>query len=131
MPIIHVEFAAGRTREQKAQVAEALTEAAVRIAGTKYLPVAREDVYVRFSESPVENLAKGGSLDVDIPIIHMELLVGRSQAQKRDLAKAFCKAVAEGAGSVALPVDESDVVVIFVENRKKNSSTGAVLHSDE
>lgn len=131
MPIIHVEFATGRTREQKARIAQELTEAAARIAGTKYLPVAPEDVYVRFSETPAENLAKDGSLGIDIPIVHMELLAGRSQAQKRAMSKEFCQIVASGAACDDQPVKESEVVVIFVENRKKNSSTGAVLHSDE
>jgi 4-oxalocrotonate tautomerase len=94
------------------------------------LPVKREDVNIIFEETTDDNTAVGGVFHSN-PIIHMELLLGRTQEQKRQLATAFTDAMVRLASTPTHPVKREDVIVIFVENLKENSATGAVLHSDE
>jgi len=57
MPIIKVEMLEGRNKEQKARLAQALTQVVVEIAQTK-----EESVTVVFSEYPRENWAQKGKL---------------------------------------------------------------------
>ncbi|MBS7643007.1 tautomerase family protein [Candidatus Bathyarchaeota archaeon] len=57
MPIVIVEFFEGRTSEQKARLAKAITDAMVEIAGAK-----AENVTVIFHDLPKTNLAKAGVL---------------------------------------------------------------------
>jgi 4-oxalocrotonate tautomerase len=57
MPIVTVELIPGRTEDQKQQLAEAMTEAMVKIAGST-----RENVWVKFIEIPRENWSIGGTL---------------------------------------------------------------------
>ena len=57
MPIVKVEMYAGRTKEQKAELAKAITDAVVDIAKTT-----AEDTIVVFTDVDRENWAKGGIL---------------------------------------------------------------------
>lgn len=57
MPIVKVEMYAGRTKEQKAELAKAITEAVVEIAKTT-----ADDTIVVFTDVERENWAKGGIL---------------------------------------------------------------------
>jgi 4-oxalocrotonate tautomerase len=57
MPIVIVEFFEGRTSEQKARLAKAITDAMVEIAGAK-----AENVTVIFHDLPKTNVAKAGVL---------------------------------------------------------------------
>ena len=55
MPIVRVEMWPGRTQEQKAELARAITEAVVNIARTT-----PEETIVIFQDVARENWAKGG-----------------------------------------------------------------------
>ena len=55
MPIVKVEMWPGRTQEQKAELARAITDAVVSIARTT-----PEDTIVIFQDVARENWAKGG-----------------------------------------------------------------------
>lgn len=57
MPIIRIEMLAGRTHEQKAQLARAITDAVVTIGKTK-----PESTWVVFQDVAKENWAEGGIL---------------------------------------------------------------------
>jgi 4-oxalocrotonate tautomerase len=57
MPIIRIEMAAGRTAEQKRELAEALTRETVRIVGTS-----PSSVMVIIEDVAKENWAVGGKL---------------------------------------------------------------------
>ena len=57
MPIIRVEMWSGRTTEQKAELAEALTDAIVRIGKTS-----AEHTIVLFEDIDKDNWAEGGKL---------------------------------------------------------------------
>ncbi|MDP2937581.1 MAG: 2-hydroxymuconate tautomerase [Dehalococcoidia bacterium] len=57
MPIIRVEMFPGRTKEQKAKLAEAITQVMVDIGGAP-----RDHTWVVFREEPKENWAIGGKL---------------------------------------------------------------------
>lgn len=61
MPIIHVEMWKGPTKEVKARLAEAFTEAVNRIA-----EIPSEHVRVLFTEFEMEDWAIGGRLASDI-----------------------------------------------------------------
>ena len=57
MPIITICMKEGRTKDQKAQLAKEITEAVVRVAGTK-----PENVNIVINDYPAENLAHAGKL---------------------------------------------------------------------
>ena len=57
MPTLHVELFEGRTKEQKAALAHELTQACVRVLGSK-----PEGVDVIFVDVKKENWASGGVL---------------------------------------------------------------------
>lgn len=57
MPIVRVEMLAGRTEDQKQKLAEIITEAMVKVAGSK-----SDDTYVVFEDVAKENWAVGGRL---------------------------------------------------------------------
>jgi len=61
MPIIRVSLWAGRTKEEKAALAEALTEVMVRVG-----KVPPQAVTVQFEELPKENWATGGKLHTEL-----------------------------------------------------------------
>jgi 4-oxalocrotonate tautomerase len=65
MPILRVSLWTGRTKDQKAQLAKALTDTMVDVA-----KVPAEAVTIQFDELPQENWATGGKL-------HSELFKGR------------------------------------------------------
>ena len=56
MPVVRVSFYEGRSREQKREIAEAITEALVRVAGSK-----REAVNVLFDSFGREDWMIGGA----------------------------------------------------------------------
>jgi len=60
MPIVRVEMWPGRTHQQKAELAKAITEAVVRIAKTT-----PEATIVIFQDVPKEDWAQGGVLASD------------------------------------------------------------------
>ena len=66
MPILRVSLWAGRTKEQKAELAEALTDTMVKVA-----KVPPEAVTIMFEELPKENWASRG-------VLHSELHADRS-----------------------------------------------------
>ena len=57
MPIVKIELYAGRTKEQKAELAKAITDAVVTIARTT-----ADETIVIFTDVERENWAKGGTL---------------------------------------------------------------------
>ena len=57
MPIVKVEMYAGRTKEQKAELAKAITDAVVNIARTT-----ADETIVIFTDVERENWAEGGTL---------------------------------------------------------------------
>jgi len=57
MPIIRVTWYKGRTKEQKAALAQAVTDAVVKIAGTK-----PDQTWVVFEDVEKESWAVGGKL---------------------------------------------------------------------
>jgi len=57
LPIIQIDWIEGRTREQKAQVVEEITETIVRVAKT--VP---EKVTIIINDHPRDNIAKSGRL---------------------------------------------------------------------
>jgi len=57
MPIVSINWAAGRTPEQKDKIAEAITKAIVEIGKAK-----PEAVVVLFNDLPKESIAVGGKL---------------------------------------------------------------------
>ena len=60
MPFISVEILEGRTREQRREFAEAVTEAAIKSLGAQ-----RERVRIRFIDLHPDDLARGGVLMSD------------------------------------------------------------------
>ena len=60
MPIIRVEMLTGRSKEQKAELAKALTDAIVRVANTS-----ADHTIVVFDDIDKENWAEGGKLASD------------------------------------------------------------------
>ncbi len=61
MPIVRVEMWPGRTVQQKAELAKAITDAVVRIAKTT-----PEGTIVIFEDVPKENWAQGGVLASEV-----------------------------------------------------------------
>ena len=61
MPILRVSLWTGRTKDQKAQLAKALTETMVDVA-----KVPAEAVTIQFEELPQENWATGGKLHSEL-----------------------------------------------------------------
>ena len=61
MPIVTVQMWAGRTRQQKADLAKAITEAVVNVARTT-----PESTIVVFQDIEREDWAQGGTLASDI-----------------------------------------------------------------
>ena len=57
MPIVTVEWYEGRSAEQKKEIAEKLTDLLVEVGKTQ-----REQVWVRFVDSPKSDWAIGGEL---------------------------------------------------------------------
>lgn len=57
MPYVRIEITAGRTEDQKAELAAAVTEAMERIIGSK-----PASTFVVFEDVPAENWAIGGEL---------------------------------------------------------------------
>jgi 4-oxalocrotonate tautomerase len=57
MPIITISMKEGRTKDQKAQLVKEITEAVVRVIGTK-----AESVNIVIHDQPEENLAHAGKL---------------------------------------------------------------------
>lgn len=57
MPIVRVEMIEGRTDDQKQRLAELITDAMVRVAGSK-----SEETYVVFEDVSSRNWAVGGRL---------------------------------------------------------------------
>ncbi len=60
MPMVHVQLYPGRTHQQKAELAKAITDAVVRIAKTT-----PEATHVIFTEIPKEHWANAGVLASD------------------------------------------------------------------
>lgn len=56
MPLVKISMYPGRTQQQKAEFAKAITNSAVEILKTK-----REHVIVVFDENPKENWFQGGN----------------------------------------------------------------------
>ena len=61
MPILRVSLWTGRTKDQKAQLAKALTETMVDVA-----KVPAEAITIQFEELPQENWATGGKLHSEL-----------------------------------------------------------------
>jgi len=61
MPILRVSLWTGRTKEEKAKLAKALTSAMVKTVG-----IPAEAVTVQFEELPKENWATGGRLHSEL-----------------------------------------------------------------
>ncbi|GAX02778.1 4-oxalocrotonate tautomerase [Secundilactobacillus pentosiphilus] len=61
-----------------------------------------------------------------MPIVHIELIEGRSQEQLKNLAKDVTEAVTKDVGAPA-----QDVHVILSEMAKDRYSVGGVLKSDD
>lgn len=57
MPIIRIEMFPGRNKEQKARLAEAITNAMVEIGNAP-----RDHTWIMFHEEPKDNWAMGGKL---------------------------------------------------------------------
>jgi 4-oxalocrotonate tautomerase len=57
MPIVKVNWLSGRTVEQKARIAAAITKSIVEVGGSK-----PEDVIVLFIDMPSTDIAKSGRL---------------------------------------------------------------------
>lgn len=60
MPIVRVTWLAGRTKEQKDELAKAITEAVVRVGNTK-----AESTQVIFEDVPRDSWSKAGVLASD------------------------------------------------------------------
>lgn len=61
MPILRVSMWAGRTKEQKADLAKALTDTMVEVGS-----IPPEAVIIQFEDLPKENWATGGKLHTEI-----------------------------------------------------------------
>ncbi len=57
MPVVTIEWYEGRSAEQKEELAEKLTELLVEVGKTR-----REDVWIRFVDSPKSDWAMGGEI---------------------------------------------------------------------
>jgi 4-oxalocrotonate tautomerase len=57
MPVVTIEWYEGRSPEQKREIAERLTDLLVEVGKTK-----REDVWIRFVDSPKSEWAMGGQV---------------------------------------------------------------------
>ena len=61
MPILRVSLWSGRTKQQKAELARALTDTLVEVA-----KVPAQAVTIQFEEMPKENWATGGELHTEL-----------------------------------------------------------------
>lgn len=61
MPMVSISMKQGRTKGQKAQLVKEITEAMVKVLGTK-----AENVRIVIHEEPDDNLAHGGKLLSDL-----------------------------------------------------------------
>jgi len=61
MPLLRVSLWTGRTKDQKAKLAKALTDTMVAVAS-----VPAESVTIQFDELPKENWATGGTLHTEL-----------------------------------------------------------------
>lgn len=61
-----------------------------------------------------------------MPIIHIELVEGRSVEQKRELAKVVTDATA-----TIMKVPQEAVKIIYVDMKKENYSEGGILRIDK
>ena len=61
MPILRVSLWSGRTKQQKAELARALTDTLVEVA-----KVPAQAVTIQFEELPKENWATGGELHTEL-----------------------------------------------------------------
>jgi 4-oxalocrotonate tautomerase len=61
MPLLRVSLWSGRTKEQKAELAKALTDTMVNVA-----KVPPQSVTIQFEELPKDNWATGGQLHSDM-----------------------------------------------------------------
>ena len=61
MPILRVSMWSGKTKEQKSELAKALTDTMVQVAN---VPI--ESVTIQFEDLPKENWAYGGKLHTEI-----------------------------------------------------------------
>ena len=57
MPVVTIEWYEGRSAEQKKEIAEKLTDLMVDVGKTR-----REDVWIRFVDSPKSEWAMGGEI---------------------------------------------------------------------
>jgi 4-oxalocrotonate tautomerase len=57
MPVVTIEWYEGRSPEQKREIAERLTDLLVEVGKTE-----REDVWIRFVDSPKSEWAMGGQV---------------------------------------------------------------------
>lgn len=62
MPVITVDWIAGRNKQQKAMIVEEITRTMVRVAGAK-----PENVRIIINDHSKDDLAMGGRLLSDIP----------------------------------------------------------------
>lgn len=61
MPLLRISLWSGRTREQKAELAKALTDTIVKVA-----QVPPQSVTIQIEEMPKENWATGGRLHTEL-----------------------------------------------------------------
>ena len=61
MPILRVSMWSGRTKDQKAELAKALTDTMVQVAN-----VPPQSVMIQFEDLPKENWASGGELHTEL-----------------------------------------------------------------
>jgi len=61
MPILRVSLWSGRSKEQKAELAKALTDTMVQVA-----KVSAQSVTIQFEDLPKENWATGGKLHTEL-----------------------------------------------------------------
>ena len=57
MPVVTIDWYEGRSAEQKREIAEKLTDLLVEVGNAR-----REDVWIRFADSPKSEWAIGGEL---------------------------------------------------------------------
>ncbi len=67
MPIVKIEMWPGRTKQQKAELAKAITDAVVRIAETT-----PESTIVIFEDVARENWASGGVLSSESELVQID-----------------------------------------------------------
>lgn len=105
MPILNVQIMRGHSRETKLAFLKAATDAVVQSTGA-----AMKSVRVLIDEVSAENVLVAGESDVDVVLMRVLLIAGRTEEMKAALISALHQAAVQTLG-----VDTAQVRVVLFD----------------